>query len=90
MLEAQTGDRRVGRVLRFDSFSKVLSSGIRIGFVTGPTPILDAIDRHVSPCTCTNLSVFSISFATFPDNNTCIYMRRRQSRTYSRPPSVRP
>src|SRR6266852_1047636 len=39
MLEAQTGDRSVGRVLRFDSFSKILSSGIRIGFVTGPTPI---------------------------------------------------
>ena len=48
MLEAQTGDRSVGRVLRFDSFSKILSSGIRIGFVTGPTPLLDAIDRHVS------------------------------------------
>ena len=32
MLEAQTGDRSVGRVLRFDSFSKILSSGIRIGF----------------------------------------------------------
>jgi hypothetical protein len=47
-LEAQIGDRSVGRVLRFDSFSKVLSSGIRIGFVTGPTPLLDAIDRHVS------------------------------------------
>jgi tryptophan aminotransferase len=31
MLEAQTGDRSVGRVLRFDSFSKILSAGIRIG-----------------------------------------------------------
>lgn len=48
MLEAQTGDRSVGRVLRFDSFSKILSSGIRIGFVTGPVPLLDAIDQHVS------------------------------------------
>lgn len=48
MLEAQTGDRTVGRVLRFDSFSKILSSGIRTGFVTGPAPLLDAIDRHVS------------------------------------------
>jgi tryptophan aminotransferase len=47
MLEAQTGDRSVGRVLRFDSFSKVLSAGTRIGFVTGPAPVLDAIDRHV-------------------------------------------
>ena len=47
-LEAQTGDRSVGRVLRFDSFSKIISAGIRIGFVTGPTPLLDAIDKHVS------------------------------------------
>ncbi|KAI0292828.1 PLP-dependent transferase [Multifurca ochricompacta] len=48
MLEAQTGDRNVGRVLRFDSFSKILSAGIRVGFVTGPTPILDAMDRHTA------------------------------------------
>ena len=48
MLEAQTGDRSAGRVLRFDSFSKILSAGIRIGFVTGPAPLLDAIDKHVS------------------------------------------
>jgi hypothetical protein len=47
MLEAQTGNRTVGRVLRFDSFSKILSAGIRIGFVTGPAQLLDAIDRHV-------------------------------------------
>ena len=46
-LEAQTGDRVVGRVLRFDSFSKILSAGIRIGFVTGPAPLLDTMDRHV-------------------------------------------
>ena len=37
----------VGRVVRFDSVSKVLSAGIRIGFVSGPKPILDAIDLHV-------------------------------------------
>jgi tryptophan aminotransferase len=47
-LEAQTGDRSVGRVLRFDSFSKIISAGIRIGFVTGPTVLVDAIDKHVS------------------------------------------
>ena len=39
----------VGRVLRFDSLSKVLSAGMRIGFVSGPIALLDAIDRHVSP-----------------------------------------
>lgn len=47
-LEAQTGDRSVGRVLRFDSFSKIISAGIRIGFVTGPTPLLDAMDKHTA------------------------------------------
>ncbi len=81
MLEAQTGDRSVGRVLRFDSLSKILSSGIRIGFVTGPTPLLDAIDRHVSH------GQIDLSLRPFPDES-C--MRRRQSRTYSRPPSRRP
>ncbi len=37
----------VGRVLRFDSLSKILSSGIRIGFVSGPEALLTAIDMHV-------------------------------------------
>ncbi len=36
-----------GRVLRFDSFSKVLSSGIRIGFLTGPKELVDRILLHV-------------------------------------------
>ncbi|OCF35708.1 tryptophan aminotransferase [Kwoniella heveanensis BCC8398] len=33
-----------GRVLRFDSFSKLLSAGLRLGFVTGPKEITQAID----------------------------------------------
>ncbi|KAF8072229.1 PLP-dependent transferase [Lyophyllum atratum] len=37
-----------GRVLRFDSLSKILSAGIRIGFASGPKPLLQAIDRHTS------------------------------------------
>eukprot|EP00760_Papus_ankaliazontas_P000657 PhM_4_TR10170/c0_g1_i1/m.4188/K00825/AADAT, KAT2; kynurenine/2-aminoadipate aminotransferase len=32
-----------GRVLRFDSFSKVLSAGMRIGWVTGPSELIDQI-----------------------------------------------
>lgn len=36
-----------GRVVRFDSFSKILSSGIRLGFVTGPKPIIDRIVLHM-------------------------------------------
>ena len=34
-----------GRVLRFDSFSKLLSSGLRVGFVTGPPALIERIDR---------------------------------------------
>ncbi|PLW52769.1 hypothetical protein PCANC_07285 [Puccinia coronata f. sp. avenae] len=37
-----------GRVVRFDSLSKIISSGIRLGFVTGPTKILDIINLHTS------------------------------------------
>ncbi|KAI0663886.1 PLP-dependent transferase [Cubamyces menziesii] len=36
----------VGRVIRFDSLSKVLSSGMRIGFLSAPQPILDAVVLH--------------------------------------------
>ncbi|TEB34615.1 PLP-dependent transferase [Coprinellus micaceus] len=40
--------KQTGHVLRFDSFSKVLSAGIRIGFASGPTPLLTAIDTHTA------------------------------------------
>lgn len=36
-----------GRVIRFDSFSKVLSSGLRLGFVTGPAPLIERINLHM-------------------------------------------
>jgi kynurenine/2-aminoadipate aminotransferase len=35
-----------GRVLRFDSFSKILSSGLRVGFVTGPSELLNRLNLH--------------------------------------------
>ncbi|KAJ6512618.1 PLP-dependent transferase [Mycena sanguinolenta] len=37
-----------GRVLRFDSISKILSAGMRIGFVSGPAPLIRAIDMHTA------------------------------------------
>jgi tryptophan aminotransferase len=37
----------VGRVIRFDSFSKILSAGMRMGFASGPKPIIDVMDVHV-------------------------------------------
>ena len=36
-----------GRVLRFDSFSKVLSSGMRIGFMTAPPDFVKAIEFDI-------------------------------------------
>lgn len=35
-----------GRVLRFDSLSKIISSGVRIGWVTGPKPLVEKIVLH--------------------------------------------
>ncbi|KAG8748088.1 hypothetical protein FRC10_008821 [Ceratobasidium sp. 414] len=46
-LEAQDGGP-VGMVLRYDSLSKILSSGLRIGFVSGPSYVLDKIDLHTA------------------------------------------
>ncbi|KIJ51492.1 hypothetical protein M422DRAFT_224146 [Sphaerobolus stellatus SS14] len=56
-LEAQLGGT-VGNVLRFDSVSKILSAGIRVGFVTGPEPLLRAIDMHTATA---NLQVSSLT-----------------------------
>ncbi|KAL9654354.1 hypothetical protein ABK040_010382 [Willaertia magna] len=36
-----------GRVLRFDSLSKVLSSGLRIGFCTGPIQLINQMVLHI-------------------------------------------
>ncbi|XP_069100408.1 kynurenine/alpha-aminoadipate aminotransferase, mitochondrial [Pleurodeles waltl] len=40
-----------GRVIRTDSMSKILSSGLRIGFVTGPQPLIERIVLHVQTST---------------------------------------
>ncbi|UZJ57569.1 hypothetical protein CBS101457_006889 [Exobasidium rhododendri] len=37
-----------GWVIRFDSFSKIISGGMRVGYVTGPSVIVDAIDLETS------------------------------------------
>ncbi|KAL4068895.1 pyridoxal phosphate-dependent transferase [Scleroderma yunnanense] len=38
----------IGRVIRFDSLSKILSAGMRVGFASGPQPILDVMDLHTA------------------------------------------
>ncbi|CAG9820979.1 unnamed protein product [Phaedon cochleariae] len=37
-----------GRVIRLDSMSKVLSSGLRLGFLTGPKRLVQNIELHIS------------------------------------------
>ncbi|KAG8889446.1 hypothetical protein FRB98_004342 [Tulasnella sp. 332] len=59
-LEAQDPSEPVGHVLRFDSLSKILSAGMRLGFVCGPEPIIDAIMLHTSSA---NLQVSSTTQA---------------------------
>lgn len=36
-----------GRVIRFDSFSKIISAGLRVGFVTGPKQLMKRIELHL-------------------------------------------
>lgn len=46
-----------GRVLRFDSFSKIFSAGMRIGFVTAPLPLLERINLHIQGTNLHNCGV---------------------------------
>lgn len=36
-----------GRVIRLDSFSKVISSGLRIGFMTATAPLIASVELHL-------------------------------------------
>uniref|UniRef100_T1JA88 Kynurenine/alpha-aminoadipate aminotransferase, mitochondrial n=1 Tax=Strigamia maritima TaxID=126957 RepID=T1JA88_STRMM len=40
-----------GRVIRLDSFSKILSAGMRVGYVTGPKPLLERVNFHMQVST---------------------------------------
>ncbi|XP_019389890.1 PREDICTED: kynurenine/alpha-aminoadipate aminotransferase, mitochondrial-like [Crocodylus porosus] len=40
-----------GRVIRSDSFSKIISAGLRLGFLTGPKPLIDRIVLHMQVST---------------------------------------
>ncbi|KZT42180.1 PLP-dependent transferase [Sistotremastrum suecicum HHB10207 ss-3] len=47
-LESYERSAPAGRVIRFDSLSKIISSGFRLGFVTGPLKILKCIDMQTA------------------------------------------
>lgn len=47
-----------GRVIRFDSFSKILSAGLRLGVVTAHKNILEKMSLHIQ---CTSLHPSSLS-----------------------------
>ncbi|KAL7004445.1 hypothetical protein EMMF5_005996 [Cystobasidiomycetes sp. EMM_F5] len=54
-----------GRVVRFDSFSKILSSGMRLGFTTGQKALLDRIDlitanTHLQTPSTTQMIAFKL------------------------------
>ncbi|XP_068131337.1 kynurenine/alpha-aminoadipate aminotransferase, mitochondrial-like [Hyperolius riggenbachi] len=40
-----------GRVIRADSISKIISAGLRIGFLTGPKPLIDRVILHIQAST---------------------------------------
>jgi len=53
-----------GRVLRFDSMSKVLSSGLRLGFATGPTRLMQKLVLHMEAAAlCTSNMSQACAFA---------------------------
>ena len=58
-LEARDGGS-TGRVVRFDSFSKILSSGMRLGFLTAAKEVCDKVDLETSN---TNLQASSTTQA---------------------------
>ena len=52
-----------GRVLRLDSFSKVLGSGVRLGWASGPTPLIEQLKLHQQTSTM-QASTLSMTLAS--------------------------
>ena len=55
--DTDTNAGKGGRVLRFDSFSKIFSAGMRIGYVTAPLPLLERINLHIQGTNLHNCGV---------------------------------
>lgn len=47
-----------GRVLRFDSMSKLISSGMRIGFATGPPKLMERLNFHIQATNLHNSGMY--------------------------------
>ncbi|KAF9013316.1 TdiD protein [Cyathus striatus] len=58
-LEKKIGGE-IGRVLRFDSFSKIMAAGFRVGWVTGPSRVINAIELHSTSTTVQPPSISQI------------------------------
>lgn len=56
-------------MVRFDSLSKILSAGMRMGFVSGPTSILNAMDMHVRLLQLGLTPAFGFDKAPLPDSD---------------------
>lgn len=50
------------RVMRFDSFSKVLSAGLRVGWLTGPKKLVAGVELHVQSSYLHSSSLSQVSF----------------------------
>lgn len=80
-----------GRVIRFESFSKILAAGLRLGFATGPNEILDAVDANTAnsnlqPSGLAGAVAYSLlnfwgvdGFLRHVDNVARFYARRRDN-----------
>lgn len=54
-----------GRVVRFDSFSKIVSSGMRLGMATGPKPLIQQLNYHNQVTTLQPSGVSQVIFYEF-------------------------
>ncbi|XP_071452803.1 kynurenine/alpha-aminoadipate aminotransferase, mitochondrial-like [Hetaerina americana] len=78
-----------GRVIRFDSFSKVFSSGLRLGFITGPRPLMQVVEYHMQASVLHTSSLSQVialklldqlgwdGFIKYMENIREFYMKRR-------------
>ncbi|XP_034627182.1 kynurenine/alpha-aminoadipate aminotransferase, mitochondrial-like isoform X2 [Trachemys scripta elegans] len=65
-----------GRVIRCDTFSKIISAGLRLGFLTGPKPLIDRVILHMQSSTIA--STFTQDNGILQDPERCNACSSRQ------------